>query len=71
MNVKPSTSPNDVAAHLVLRIANRISPKVTPINVPFGRTPPILSFVPSAAADAALRAMAGREPGETERRETT
>jgi hypothetical protein len=39
--------------------------------VPFGRAPLILSFVPIAAADAALRVLAGREPGETERRETT
>jgi hypothetical protein len=60
-----------VAARAILRIANRISPKVTPINVPFGRAPPILSFVPNAAADAALRVMTGREPGEMERRETT
>ena len=49
---------------------NRISPKVTPINVPFGRAPPILSAVLGVAADAALRAMTGHEPGKTKRRKT-
>jgi FMN-dependent NADH-azoreductase len=63
MYVTPSTSPNDVVAHPVFRMANRISPKVTPINVPFGRVPPIFSFAPSAAADAVLHPTVGIRAG--------
>ena len=50
---------------------NRISPKVTPINVPFGRVPPIFPSMLGAAADAALRARPDASRGETKRRRTT